>query len=93
MPVFPDVGSMMVSPGRMTPRASASSIRLFAVRSLIDPVGLWLSILARMRTSGLGERPDTSMSGVSPMVATMSSDTASGGASRPEPVTPWPGGS
>ena len=93
MPVLPDVGSMMVSPGFSTPRASASSSRLLAVRSLIDPVGLSHSILARMRTSGLGESPDTSTSGVLPMVATTSGDTASGGASSPVLLTtgrrPW----
>ena len=87
---------MMVSPGFSTPRASASSSRPLAVRSLIEPVGLSHSILARIRTSGLGDRPDTSTKGVSPMVATMSGDTTRGGASSPVRLItgrrPWQGG-
>ena len=97
MPVLPEVGSRMVSPGLSAPRSSASSMSDLAVRSLMEPVGLWLSILARMRTSGLGDSDDTSMSGVLPMEATMSSDTARGGASRPVRIMPrrppWRGGS
>ena len=60
---------MIVSPGRIAPRRSASLIIESAVRSLIDPVGLWLSSLARMRTSGLGEMWLSWTSGVLPIVA------------------------
>ena len=71
---------MIVSPGLTAPRRSASSISARAVRSLIEPVGLWLSSFARTRTSGLGEMCCSSTSGVSPMVATRSGETAVGGA-------------
>src|SRR6478609_4477708 len=40
MPVFPDVGSMIVPPGFSLPERSASSIIARAMRSLIDPPGL-----------------------------------------------------
>ena len=95
MPVLPEVGSMIVSPGRMAPRASASSIMERAVRSLIEPVGFMLSSFARIRTSGLGEMRFSSTSGVLPMVATRSGDTAAGGGARPMLTgrpRPWPGG-
>ena len=39
IPVLPEVGSTIVSPGLSTPRASASRIMPSAVRSLIDPPG------------------------------------------------------
>ena len=44
MPVFPDVGSMMVPPSSRTPRATASLIMDRAARSLMDPAGFPLSI-------------------------------------------------
>jgi hypothetical protein len=40
MPVFPDVGSRIVCPGWIAPRASASSIIERATRSFTEPVGL-----------------------------------------------------
>jgi hypothetical protein len=73
MPVLPDVGSRIVWPGRMRPFSSASSMSARATRSLTDPVGLWDSSLAQMRTPGLGDRRLSSTSGVLPMAATMSS--------------------
>src|SRR4051794_18633656 len=72
MPVFPDVGSRIVCPGASAPRSSASSIRARATRSLTDPVGLWDSSLAQMRTPGLGERRLSSTSGVLPIAWMMS---------------------
>src|SRR3954469_23805974 len=72
MPVLPEVGSRIVWPGRMAPWASASSIIARATRSLTEPVGLWLSSLAQMRTPGLGEMRFSSTSGVLPMACTMS---------------------
>ena len=72
MPVLPEVGSRMVWPGAIAPRSSASSISERATRSLIEPVGLWDSSLAQMRTPGLGERRFSSTSGVLPMAWMMS---------------------
>jgi hypothetical protein len=40
IPVFPDVGSMIVVSRLITPRRSASSIIASPMRSLIDPPGL-----------------------------------------------------
>jgi len=40
LPVLPPVYSTTVSPGRMSPRASAPSIIASAMRSLYEPVGL-----------------------------------------------------
>jgi len=49
MPVFPDVKSMIVVlPGVMSPRASASSIMLRAIRSLREPPGFCISSLQRI---------------------------------------------
>ncbi len=73
MPVLPEVGSRIVWPGRIRPRSSASSISARATRSLTEPVGLKDSILAQMRTPGLGLRRLSSISGVLPIAATMSS--------------------
>ena len=72
MPVFPDVGSRIVCPGAISPFSSASSISARATRSLTDPVGLWDSSLAQIRTPGLGLRRLSSTSGVWPMAWTMS---------------------
>ena len=73
MPVLPDVGSRIVCPGSIAPRASASSIIARATRSLTEPVGLALSSFAQIRTSGFGESFFSSTSGVCPIDATMSS--------------------
>ena len=72
MPVLPDVGSRIVWPGRIRPFSSASSIMLRATRSLTEPVGLNDSILAQMRTPGLGVRRRSSISGVLPIAWTTS---------------------
>ena len=72
MPVLPEVGSRIVWPGRIAPFSSASSISARATRSLTEPVGLWDSSLAQMRTPGLGERRLSSTSGVLPIAWTMS---------------------
>src|SRR5574343_1258204 len=48
MPVLPEVASIRVSPGLMSPRASARWIIDRAGRSLTEPAGLLPSSLARM---------------------------------------------
>ena len=45
IPVFPEVGSMMVPPGFNAPDASAASTMASAIRSLIEPPGLTRSCL------------------------------------------------
>ena len=45
-PVFPEVGSTMVPPGRSAPEASAASTIRSAIRSLTEPPGLKYSTLA-----------------------------------------------
>ena len=72
MPVLPEVGSRIVWPGRIAPFSSASSISERATRSLTEPVGLWDSSFAQIRTPGLGERRLSSTSGVLPIAWTMS---------------------
>jgi hypothetical protein len=72
MPVFPEVGSRIVWPGRIAPSSSAFSISARATRSLIDPVGLCDSSLAQIRTPGFGESRLSSTSGVLPIACTMS---------------------
>ena len=54
MPVLPEVGSRIVWPGAIAPFSSASSIIERATRSLTEPVGLWDSSFAQMRTPGFG---------------------------------------
>ena len=66
IPVLPEVGSSTVWPGAIAPSASAASIIAFATRSLTEPVGLRPSSLAKMRTSGFGDRRGSSTSGVLP---------------------------
>ena len=69
IPVFPDVGSIMVEPGFNFPSFSACSIISFAIRSLTDPAGLKYSSFAR----SLASRPNffsmclNSTSGVCPI--------------------------
>ena len=72
MPVFPEVGSRIVWPGRIAPSSSAASISERATRSLIEPVGLCDSSLAQIRTPGFGESRLSSTSGVLPIACTMS---------------------
>jgi hypothetical protein len=45
-PVLPEVGSMIVPPGRSAPEASAASTMRSAMRSFTDPPGLKYSTLA-----------------------------------------------
>src|SRR5262249_38602576 len=45
-PVLPEVGSMIVPPGRSAPEASAASTMRSAIRSFTDPPGLKYSTLA-----------------------------------------------
>src|SRR4051794_32493093 len=72
MPVLPLVGSRIVWPGAMRPLSSASSMSARATRSLTEPVGLNDSILAQMRTPGLGLSRLSSTSGVLPIAWTRS---------------------
>jgi hypothetical protein len=44
--VLPDVGSSSSRPGSSSPDASAVSIIASATRSLIEPLGFWLSSFA-----------------------------------------------
>jgi hypothetical protein len=73
VPVLPEVGSMIVPPGRSRPSRSAASINRSATRSLIEPPGLKSSSLAT--TWGL--RPAairlSRTSGVSPIVSKIES--------------------
>src|SRR5262245_54765781 len=67
MPVLPDEGSRITSPGRRRPSASAASTMALAIRSLTDPPGLRPSSFPTMRTSGLGDSALSSTIGVLPM--------------------------
>ncbi len=61
MPVFPEVGSMIVAPGESSPSFSAWATMKNAARSLTEPVGFLSSSLAHSRTSADGDmrgRPD-----------------------------------
>ena len=49
------------------PFFSACSIIDFAIRSLTDPKGFWFSNFANNRTRGLGDKLETSTSGVLPI--------------------------
>jgi hypothetical protein len=66
MPVFPLVGSRIVSPGLSWPAASAARIIHTAGRSLIEPVGLRSSSFAHSRTCVEGDSLGRPISGVSP---------------------------
>ena len=48
IPVFPEVGSIIVAPGLSTPLFSASSIILSAILSFTLPAGFKYSSLARI---------------------------------------------
>ena len=67
--MLPDDGSTIVWPGSRRPSFSARSIIDLAMRSFTDPNGFWLSILARIRTSGFGLSTLTSTSGVLPIMS------------------------
>src|SRR5947207_5694340 len=65
-PVLPAVASTMVPPGCNLPSRSAASIIESAMRSLIEPLGLWFSSLRKSWQSPVSIRV-ISTSGVSPM--------------------------
>jgi hypothetical protein len=68
MPVLPEVGSISVSPGLISPRSSAWRIIDIAGRSLTEPAGLLPSSLARIRLLlFLPARRCSRTSGVLPM--------------------------
>src|ERR671912_913129 len=73
VPVLPEVGSMIVPPGRRRPSRSAASTSRIATRSLIEPPGLKYSSLAT--TWGLTPAPMrlSRTSGVSPTVSRIES--------------------
>src|ERR1700710_1617373 len=95
MPVLPEVGSRIVCPGSIAPSASAFSIIERATRSFTEPVGLWPSSLAKIRTSSFGERRLSSTRGVLPIDSTTSPKrppqglfkTGSGAMALPGPPT------
>src|SRR5438093_936773 len=74
-PVFPDVGSTIVPPGRSFPSRSAASIIRIPIRSFTDPPGLSISSLA----STVGRSPRVTArrrtSGVSPIASRNESST------------------
>ena len=78
MPVLPDDGSRIVWPGVSRPSASPASIIALAMRSFTDPKGFCISILARIRTCGLGDRLLTSTSGVLPIMSSTLSNRVPG---------------
>ena len=63
---------MIVWPGSIASRASASSIIARATRSLMEPVGFSDSSFAHMRTSGFGDSRVSSTNGVFPIALTIS---------------------
>src|SRR5712692_7005541 len=65
MPVLPLVGSSSSRPGSSSPAASAAWIIVFAIRSLVEPVGFWPSSFAYSRMPGGASRVN-STSGVRP---------------------------
>mmetsp|Transcript_20420 Transcript_20420/g.53411 ORF Transcript_20420/g.53411 Transcript_20420/m.53411 type:complete len:200 (-) Transcript_20420:110-709(-) len=66
-PVLPLVAATTVPPGRSLPSASAHEMMWFAMRSLMEPLGLKNSALPKILTPGLALRNDRSTRGVSPM--------------------------
>ena len=71
MPVFPLVASIKVSPGLISPRASARKTILCAGRSLTDPAGLWLSSFASSVLWPESGRRCSRTNGVDPMVSSI----------------------
>src|SRR5262245_33980765 len=76
MPVFPLVGSRIVSPGRSWPASSAARIIHTAGRSFTDPVGLRSSSLAHRRTSAEGDSRGNPTRGVPPQASSRLSNLA-----------------
>src|SRR5215211_8055332 len=87
-PVFPDVGSTIVPPGLSRPSRSAASTIATAGRSLTEPPGFVVSILA-MR-SHVSPRPTRASrtSGVSPMRSRTESATSIPSAIAPDGTPP-----
>src|SRR4051794_13386645 len=76
VPVFPDVGSTIVPPGRRSPEASAASMSATATRSLIEPPGLRASTLATSCGTRPGRMRLRRTSGVWPMASRIESLTS-----------------
>ena len=68
MPVLPEVASISVSPGLMSPRFSASTIMAIAGRSLTEPAGLLPSSLPRITLPDAPTMRCRRTSGVLPIV-------------------------
>ena len=73
VPVLPEVGSMIVPPGRRRPSRSAASIMRIATRSLIEPPGLKTSSFATIWGFRPAPMRDSRTSGVSPIVSRIDS--------------------
>ena len=73
MPVLPEVGSRIVLSGVSSPEASAASTIASAIRSFVEPVGLFPSSFAHRRTPGFGDIDGRPTSGVFPIASRMSS--------------------
>ena len=73
VPVLPEVGSMIVPPGRRRPSCSAASIMRMATRSLIEPPGLKTSSFATIWGFRPAPMRDSRTSGVSPIVSRIDS--------------------
>jgi hypothetical protein len=67
IPVLPELGSRMVSPGRSRPASSASSIIDLAMRSFTEPPGFIPSSFTKRRTAGFGESSCAATNGVLPI--------------------------
>src|SRR3954454_20763207 len=82
VPVLPEVGSMIVPPGRSRPSRSAASTMVIATRSLIEPPGLKYSTLP----TSCGPQPAAirlrRTSGVSPTVSSRESLISAAGIRR-----------
>src|SRR5437016_5509630 len=65
-----------------SPEASAACTILRAIRSFVDPVGLFPSSLAHRRTPGLGDMCGMPTSGVFPIASRMSSNRVTDGLSQ-----------
>ena len=69
MPVLPEVGSIIVAPGRSLPSRSAASIILSATLSFTEPAGLNISAFASSAapTPARAQKLSSFISGVSPI--------------------------
>ena len=71
--MFPEVGSRIVLSGVRSPDASAASTIARAIRSFVEPVGLFPSSFAHSRTPGFEDIEGKPTSGVLPIACRMSS--------------------